>query len=194
MGEADFHGADPTALEELAAEVGAAVDLLGALEQAVETILGTLDGGCWVGPDADAFGAALGDWRRRAHEAAVVLDARGTELRDHGEEQEAASASETAAGATSRGLPTVPGARGWPGLRSLVGSRSGPGDGRADDLPVRARGPLGPNMMIATPETTETLDRLLREHVPGYSRLPEMPVPDRSQETPAERLVRLSRM
>ncbi len=184
MGEADFQGADPAAMGGLAADIASAVDVLGAFQEAVESILGALEGGCWVGPDADAFGAALDTWRRRVHDTAAALDARGTELRDHGEEQEVASAAGTSADDGA-----------------LAGLRAGSGRVPADDGARRASsgpagpaGPAGPNMMIATPEMIETLDRLLREHVPGYSRLPEMPRPDRSHETPAERLLRLSRM
>ncbi|GEM_PF-3042762 len=191
MTDHGFHGADTAAMADLSGLIDNGAQALDAVLDAVDGVLRRIEGGCWIGPDADAFtasaqqaGAVLA---RVRHEVAV----RGEEVAEHGREQEEASAPDadgggagvvrasSAAGASSgvlaassaAGSAGVQGATGSPGAHAGAGSagRSGsPADSGA------------PQMMVMDDGTRRRLNDLLRGA--GLPQMPTSPTPSSREE------------
>ncbi|WP_347041268.1 WXG100 family type VII secretion target [Brachybacterium nesterenkovii] len=209
MTDHGFHGADTAAMADLSGLIDNGAQALDAVLDTVDGVLRRIEGGCWIGPDADAFtasaqqaGAVLAQVR---HEVA----ARGEEVAEHGREQEEASAPDadgggagvvrasSAAGASSgvlaassaAGSAGVQGATGSPGAPSAAGATGSPGAPSAADAHAGA-GSAGrsgspadsgaPQMMVMDDGTRRRLNDLLRGA--GLPQMPTSPTPSSREE------------
>ena len=197
MTDHGFHGADTAAMADLAGLIDNGAQALDAVLDTVDGVLRRIEGGCWIGPDADAFTAS-------AQQAGAVLArvrhevaARGEEVAEHGREQEEASAPDadgggagvvrasSAAGASSgvlaassaAGSAGVQGATGSPGARSAAGAHAGAGSAGRSGSPADSG---APQMMVMDDGTRRRLNDLLRGA--GLPQMPTSPTPSSREE------------
>ena len=197
MTDHGFHGADTAAMADLSGLIDNGAQALDAVLDTVDGVLRRIEGGCWIGPDADAFtasaqqaGAVLAQVR---HEVA----ARGEEVAEHGREQEEASAPDadgggagavrasSAAGASSgvlaassaAGSAGVQGATGSPGAPSAADAHVGAGSAGRSGSPADSG---APQMMVMDDGTRRRLNDLLRGA--GLPQMPTSPTPSSREE------------
>lgn len=197
MTDHGFHGADTAAMADLSGLIDNGAQALDAVLDTVDGVLRRIEGGCWIGPDADAFtasaqqaGAVLAQVR---HEVA----ARGEEVAEHGLEQEEASAPDadrggagvvrasSAAGASSgvlaassaAGSAGVQGATGSPGAPSAADAHAEAGSAGRSGSPADS---VAPQMMVMDDGTRRRLNDLLRGA--GLPQMPTSPTPSSREE------------
>ena len=197
MTDHGFHGADTAAMADLSGLIDNGAQALHAVLDTVDGVLRRIEGGCWIGPDADAFTAS-------AQQAGTVLAqvlhevaARGEEVAEHGREQEEASAPEadgggarvvrasSAAGASSgvlaassaAGSAGVQGATGSPGAPSAADAHAGAGSAGRSGSPADSG---APQMMVMDDGTKRRLNDLLRGA--GLPQMPTSPTPSSREE------------
>lgn len=190
MTDHGFHGADTAAMADLSGLIDNGAQALDAVLDTVDGVLRRIEGGCWIGPDADAFTAS-------AQQAGAVLArvrhevaARGEEVAEHGREQEEASAPDgggagvvrasSAAGASSGVLAAsagVQGATGSPGAPSAADAHAGAGSAGRSGSPADSG---APQMMVMDDGTRRRLNDLLRGA--GLPQMPTSPTPSSREE------------
>lgn len=168
MSGSGFQGADTGAMADLAGAMGAAGEAMRTIAEHMTGLVERIRGGCWTGPDAEAFDADLTGAARHALGAGELLEARGREVGAHAEEQEEASRAEDA---------DAPGG----GARPVGSGRGGPREI-----------PAAPQMLVMPPGQQERIRAWLEEHVPGAAAPHEeqTPAPTSAEERLGEWMLR----
>lgn len=174
MAGSGFQGSDTGAMADLGRLVEGGAETLRTVAEELGDMVERIRGGCWIGPDADLFAAALAARSRGAAEAGERLRARARELAIHAREQDEASGPEDGSGA-------VAGDR--------VGRRMAAPDGASES--GRDRPDDGVRVMVMDPATRARARQWVSAHAPG---VPELPTPpDERPRTRAERLAEMMR-
>lgn len=189
MADDGFQGADTAAMADLSGLIENGARALDAVLSTVDDLLRRIEGGCWTGPDADAFAASTQQTGERIGLLREDLGARGEEVGRHGREQDEASAPDADGGG---GIP----AAGPTGSAEAFAAAGAATAGAA--TAQRAGGastaaapsiPSAPQMMVMDDGTMRRVDEGLRGL--GLPGLPVVPAGSASREESLAEAVRL---